>query len=170
MAVAEEPPGAQKKGKSYHTYPNSLWSDQSCQLYHRCRDVTFLYPSLKAHRGLLEQLTPAGMSSDEERTTGQYTQYDVVEPAWRSDLVTTWLRIFDALHSEARRSGVFGNQRGSAPHMRLSNGKISTSGKFIPGLPRNAYDDAWFNTQVHAEDTVQPGPSTEYFHDRRIIE
>lgn len=110
------------------------------------------------------------MSSDEEREVGHYKQYDVIEPAWRSDTVTAWLRIFDALHTQAKRRGLFGNQRGSEPRMRIAKTRGNVNGKFVPMLPRNAYDDEWFNSQVNAEDVVRPGPPARYFHDRRAID
>lgn len=129
-----------------------------------------MYPSLECQRPLLEELGPAGMSSDEEQPVGLSKKYEVIEPAWRSEVVTCWLRIFDALHGQAKRGGVYGDQRGSTPRMRESNNTTSTSGKFVPRLPRNAYDDDWFKSQAHAENTVQPGPPARYFHDRRTLE
>jgi hypothetical protein len=65
---------------------------------------------------------------------------------------------------------VYGDQRGSAPRMRISGARRGVGGKFVPGLPRNAYDDGWLNSQVHAEDTVRPGPPERYFHDARTLE
>lgn len=110
------------------------------------------------------------MSSDEERTSGHHTSYHVIVPAWRSDVVTAWLRIFDALYFHARRTGMLGSQRGAAPRVRVSSGKQSTSDDFVRGLPRNAYDDTWFNAQTHPEYTIQPGPPVQYFHDVRTLE
>lgn len=112
------------------------------------------------------------MSSDEEQIVGQHKQYEVIEPAWRSDVVTSWLRIFDALHAQAKRSGLLGDQRGAEPRMRITNmpPKRSTSERFVSKLPRNAYDDQWLNSQINPADTVRPGPSVRYFHDRQTIE
>ena len=110
------------------------------------------------------------MSSDEERIVGLHPQYDIIEPVWRADIVTAWLRIFDALYSQARLRGLLGNQHGSAPRMRVSSGKQSTSRKFVPGLPRNAYDDVWFESQSHPEYTIQPGPPAQYIHTTRTLE
>lgn len=131
-----------------------------------------MYPSLEHQLPLLDELTAAGMSSDEEQIVGQHKQYAVIEPAWRSDIVTSWLRIFDALHAHAKRSGLFGGQRGAQPRMRVTSvpPRRSTSERFVSKLPRNAYDDWWFNSQISAEDTVQPGPPIRYFHDRKTIE
>jgi len=142
-----------------------------CQLFQQRRDVTFLYPSLEPHRDLLEQLTYAGMSSDEEQTAGLHIHYEIVEPVWRSEAVGAWLRIFDALRMRARRyDGVYGDQRGSYPRMRIGKAKRSTNKKFVPGLPRNAYDDVWFDGQAYPEDTVRPGPAAPYFHSARTLE
>lgn len=111
------------------------------------------------------------MSSDEEQPVGHYTQYEVIVPAWRSDLATAWLRIFDAFHSRARKEDcVNGDRRGSQPRMRVSGEKRGEGSKFVRGLPRNAYSDEWFNNQVHPEITVQPGPPGRYFHDAKTIE
>ena len=110
------------------------------------------------------------MSSDEERIVGQHKQYDVIEPAWRSDVVTAWLRIFDALYAKARQRGLFGDQRGAEPRIRIAKTRGDVNGRFVCRLPRNAYDDEWFNSQVGAEDTIRPGPPERYFHHRRTIE
>ena len=129
-----------------------------------------MYPLLEEHRPLLEQLTPAGMSSDEEEVIGTQVQYRVHVPAWRSDLVTAWLRMFDALYAHARREGVFGDKRGSQPRQRVTTTDESTRRGVVPKLPRNAYDDVWFNTQVNADALVCPGPPARYSHDVRIVE
>jgi hypothetical protein len=145
--------------------------DQSCQLYHCRRNTVLSYKYLQPHLSLLEQLGTAGMSSDEERTVGHHTQYEVIVPAWRSDLVTAWLRIFDAFHSRARKHDcVYGDQRGAQPRMRVSGEKRNEGKKFVRGLPRNAYNDEWFSDQVHPEITVRPGPPGRYFHDVKTLE
>ena len=109
------------------------------------------------------------MSSDEEETVGQYTRYNVLEPPWRSQEVTAWLRIIDALYMRARRDGVYGDQRGSPTRYRVDGVKRSANGKFVPRLPRDAYDEEWLALQRHVEDTVQPGPIAGYFHDPKTI-
>lgn len=110
------------------------------------------------------------MSSDEERILGQQKQYDIIEPVWRSDAVTAWLRVFDALHWNARRGGLFGDQRGAEPRMRTTKRKGNTNGRFVRRLPRSAYNDVWFNSQANAQDVVRPGPPVPYLHEGRIIE
>lgn len=110
------------------------------------------------------------MSSDEEQNVGSHTQYSIIQPVWRADMVTVSLRILDALYLKARIQGLLGNKHSSAPRTRVSSGKQSTSGKFVPGLPRNAYDDTWFESQPHPEYRIQPGPPAEYAHNVRTLE
>lgn len=110
------------------------------------------------------------MSSDEEATVGLSKQYNVIQPAWRSDAVTSWLRMFDALHWKARIDGLYGDQRGAIPRTRVGGWRGNPGGDFVKGLPRNAYDDEWFNNQAYPEYDVQPGPSAPYFHDGATTE
>jgi hypothetical protein len=110
------------------------------------------------------------MSSDEEETVGAGVQYRVRVPAWRSEVVTGWLRIFDILYVHARRGGVFGDQRGSQARQRIGPHEESSRRAVIPKLPRNAYSDDWFNAQVGAEMLVRPGPPAQYTHDTRTLE
>ena len=100
---------------------------------------------------------------------GQHTRYNVLEPLWRSQDVTAWLRVFDALYLRARRDGVYGDQRGSATRFRVDGMRRSTSRKFIPRLPIDAYDREWLDSQPYPEETVQPGPPTGYVHDPKTI-
>lgn len=110
------------------------------------------------------------MSSDEEETVGTEVQFRIRVPAWRSDTVTGWLRLFDILYVHARRGGVFRDQRGSQPRQRVTPHNNSSSRTVVPKLPRNAYDDNWFNAQVNAEMLVRPGPPAQYTHDTRTLE
>ena len=100
---------------------------------------------------------------------GQYTQFNILEPLWRSQAVTAWLRIIDSIYLRARRDGVYRDQRGSFTRHRVDGLKRSTNGKFVPRLPRDAYDDGWFNSQPYAEDKVQPGPRVGYIHDPKTM-
>lgn len=140
------------------------------KLYYRRRNMTYMYESLVHHRPLLDQLGASGMSSDEEEAIGTQQQYRVHVPVWRSDIVTAWLRIFDALYAHARREGVYGTRRGSQARQRVTADEESTRRGVVPRLPRNAYDDEWFNTQVNAETLVRPGPPARYVHDARTLE
>lgn len=108
------------------------------------------------------------MSSDEEKDIGGRKQYEVTLPVWRSDRVTAWLRIFDALYVRGKRSRLFSDKEGAELRLRIVSQRRSTSGKFITKLPRDAYDDEWLRGQD--EVMVQPGPRARYFHNRATIE
>lgn len=109
-----------KKGAFLRVLVLPLGSNLVYQLFYHHRLVTSMYPSLEHQLLLLDELMAAGMSSDEEQIVGQHKQYAVIEPAWRSDIVISWLRIFDALYAHAKRSGLFGGQRGAQPQMRVT--------------------------------------------------
>lgn len=123
-----------------------------------------------SQREKLEQLGVSGMSSDETSDGDGPRRYRILNPRWRSPLVTAWLRYFDALYNRARRDRVFGNDRGAFPRDRKSAKKESRSRKFVVGLPRNAYEQNWLDKQVDIENVVQPGPSVPWLHQPEIIE
>jgi len=108
------------------------------------------------------------MSSDEEQDIGGQKQYEVILPVWRSDRVTAWLRIFDALYVRGKRNKIFGAREGPELRLRIVSQRKSTGEKFVTKLPRNAYDDNWLRGQDEA--VVQPGPRARYFHDGVTIE
>ena len=142
------------------------------QLFLRRRNMTFFYPLLESQRPLLDQLGPEGMSSDEERLGGAVKEYEIFVPAWRSGLVTAWLRIFDILYTRARRDGVFRDQRGAFPRTRVieENATVSASSRFVSRLPLNAYDEDWLRRQVNVRNVVRPRSPVEYYVDQRILE
>ncbi|KAF9778450.1 hypothetical protein BJ322DRAFT_1000864 [Thelephora terrestris] len=142
------------------------------KLFHRRHNMTWFYPLLQNQRPLLEELGPDGMSSDEERTVGATREYDIFVPAWRAPVVTAWLRVFDILYVRARRDGVFKDHRGSYPRTRVieENAQVSTSIKFVSGLPLNAYNEDWLRRRVNVTNSVRPRPPVEYYHDPRVIE
>src|SRR5688572_28833775 len=102
----------------------------------------------------MKLLGPDGMSSDEsesEELTGSEPHrrsrdgppvYCVLSPRWRSDELTRFLHLLDSVHLALRRMDP-SRQRGSWPRVRRYNPDrqiMSSSQKFVPNLPRNAYD------------------------------
>lgn len=124
---------------------------------------------------MLEQLGPDGMSSDEsegEDFDGQQ-RYMVFQPRFRSELVTVWLRVFDALHAIRRKTA--SDKRGAWPRLRVTDvDRYSESTKFVPELPINAYRAEWLAARVSRGDidfTVRPSPEEfDFSHDQRILE
>lgn len=123
-------------------------------------------PEFHRHVDILERLTVAGMSSDEsdnERTvadparTQREPSYEIIMPAWRNQRLFAWLHVFDKFHIATRRR--IGASPGEWPHARqinVRNPKISSSTKYIPDLPIDAYDPAWLNTRYDLELMVRP--------------
>lgn len=121
-------------------------------------------------RRMLEDLGVEGMSSDEEVKTQEGTRYLVLIPKWRAPVLTPWLRIFDALYLRYRNQRVHGDQRGCLPRRRNASAKESTSRKFVPGLPVNAYRTDWLEQQFDIANIVHPAPAQQYTHDPALAE
>jgi hypothetical protein len=120
-------------------------------------------------REMLEDLGVDGMSSDEEEIIDGRTQYLIVLPEWRNPRVTIWLRIFDGLCLYHRRRVGAVDARGRMPRTRIATTRLSTSKKFVAGLPENAYRRAWLEKQLDVRNVVRPGPFREYEHLPEIL-
>lgn len=90
------------------------------------------------------------MSSDEsepeEGPTGNSAKIcRVKKRPWRAPIVDTYMILIDR---DRNVKNVYGNYRaGNRPHVRLRPAKVQSIPVWIPpGLPRNLYDDAWYNT------------------------
>ncbi|KAI6018425.1 hypothetical protein EDC04DRAFT_2523962, partial [Pisolithus marmoratus] len=95
------------------------------------------YPSVV---NVVQQLGPAGMSSDEsehEVGHGERT-YHITGKAWRSTTVTATLRVLDALHLGMRYQQQWNATAGAWPHLRMPSSQLS-SRELPSGLPKNFY-------------------------------
>ncbi|KAI5994645.1 hypothetical protein EDC04DRAFT_2515082, partial [Pisolithus marmoratus] len=95
------------------------------------------YPSAV---NVVQQLGPAGMSSDEsehEVGHGERT-YHITGKAWRSTTVTATLRVLDALHLGMRYQQQWNATAGAWPHLRMPSSQLS-SREPPSGLPKNFY-------------------------------
>ena len=140
------------------------------QLFLRRVSMARFYPGLKLQQKMLDRLGVSGMSSDETSDGDGTKHFRILKPQWRSELVTAWLRFFDALYNRARRDRLFGSDRGALPRDRKSAKRYSDNKNFVVGLPLNAYRDRWLNAQVDIENIVQPGPSVPWGHEPAINE
>ncbi|KAK7436337.1 SUN domain-containing protein 3 [Stygiomarasmius scandens] len=99
------------------------------------------------HTDILARLGVDGMSSDEEVNTVPYMhEYHVRYPRWRARSLGVFLHTIDRVHLLRREEeqGRYGN----FPHLRvrpqdLEENDIYVEGKFVPQLPKNAYDPDW---------------------------
>ena len=114
---------------------------------------------------MLEELGIDGMSSDEGEETNNGIQYRIYAPRWRALVVTAWLRVFDSLYLHHRMGNDSGDQRGTLPRRRVPTTLESSSRKYVPGLPRNAYSTNWLEEQLDVTNLVHPAPERNYVHD-----
>ena len=119
---------------------------------------------------MLEALGVHGMSSDEEEKVGGGMQYRVLIPRWRSGTLTPWLRTFDAIYLYHRLEGNGNGMRGPLPRRRVPTTVESTSRRFVPGLPINAYRNGWLEEQLDIASVVHPSPAVKYLHDPQLLE
>ncbi|KAI0069406.1 hypothetical protein K474DRAFT_1563900, partial [Panus rudis PR-1116 ss-1] len=73
--------------------------------YNRRREVCQRLTSFNDQLPYLEQLGAAGMSSDEWVANGEHTELVIIEPEWRSTVVTLWLRGIDYGYDILRHPG-----------------------------------------------------------------
>lgn len=67
----------------------------------------------------------------------------VVEPHWRSPVLTHLLHSLDTLYPIVKNAVGY-NQRGQLPHLRIRDHSRQTEGDDFPrGLPLAAYDNEW---------------------------
>ncbi|KAI6153181.1 hypothetical protein BKA82DRAFT_3971387 [Pisolithus tinctorius] len=88
----------------------------------------------------LQQLGPAGMSSDESEhdiSHGEWT-YRITRKAWRSATVTAMLHVLDALHLQAQYQQQWNATAGAWPHLRVPSSQLSNREPPL-GLPKNFY-------------------------------
>ena len=81
-----------------------------------------------------------------------------------------WLRVFDSLYLRHRNQEEHGDQRGCMPRRREHSAKESTSRKFVPGLPINAYRPDWLEQQMDVPNMVHPSALQLYIHDPQLIQ
>ncbi|KAI6149224.1 hypothetical protein BKA82DRAFT_145545 [Pisolithus tinctorius] len=114
---------------------------QLLQLYNRRLRVALRhsgsYPSAVS---AVEQLGPAGMSSDEsEHDVGHGERtYRITRKAWRSATVTATLHVLDALHLRARYQQQWNATAGAWPHLCVPSSQLSNR-EPPSGLPKNFY-------------------------------
>ena len=121
-------------------------------------------------RRLLEQLGTDGMSSDEREDTETGKQYRIYVPKWRAPILTPWVRVFDLLYLHRCMGDDSGDQRGNLPRRRVAGRVASSSTKFVPGLPINAYRTDWLDEQLDVPNIVHPAPECQYNHDPDLVQ
>ncbi|TFK65465.1 hypothetical protein BDN72DRAFT_900691 [Pluteus cervinus] len=126
-------------------------------LYQRCVDGCLSRSRLAPHVPLLkDQLRPINMSDDEAENDGpENKRWNIISVKWRSHDLTEMLRKLDSIyfenwrrpfsrriHQEYRSTTM--KTPGNIPRTRIPSA-LSAEGVAPVGLPRNCYDDEWYN-------------------------
>ncbi|KAG2010580.1 hypothetical protein CC2G_013395 [Coprinopsis cinerea AmutBmut pab1-1] len=128
--------------------------------------TTLELEQLRGFSSLLQRLGPDGMSSDESEDEVDSApgnrrirpSYRVLTPRWRSDDLTELLHFIDSVHLMLRRMDP-ARQRGSWPRIRHHDPQrkiMSKSKRFVPGLPRNAYNEDFLGRYADNLELVKP--------------
>ena len=125
---------------------------------------------MEPQRQMLEALGVDGMSSDEGEKVDDGIQYRILTPRWRAPMLTPWLRMFDVIYRHHRLEDSSGDMRGTLPRRRVATSAESSSRKFVPGLPMNAYKTSWLEEQLDIANIVHPAPQAKYTHDPQLVQ
>ncbi|KAH9478990.1 hypothetical protein JR316_0009453 [Psilocybe cubensis] len=140
------------------------------------------HPYLRHHVGMVEQLGPGGMSSDESDyeptpATAHLIPPNIKEvyhlvtlrPVWRAPEVSRWLSNIDSFRIILRSRSP--DTRGNYPYVRFRHDMIVGESKPVKGLPVNTYDLGWIATRVSAEyDAGFTNEAYVFVHDPRLLE
>lgn len=111
------------------------------------------HAQLQHHVHIIQRLGVDGMSSDESDFEGLVPghndlprHYRVLPSAWRAGIISRWLRVFDSVHMTCRRNRA--DMRGALPRPRvyMDDCRQSKNTKWVPGLPKNAYEPTWLES------------------------
>ncbi|KAG2014968.1 hypothetical protein CC2G_008283 [Coprinopsis cinerea AmutBmut pab1-1] len=158
------------------------------QLYRRRRRAAEEHPLLRPHLGLLDELGPTGMSSDESdyedlpydaSARRRAPRYRVLHPKWRNQKLHAWLEVFSSVDFIMRRTNPSA-ARGAYPRLRENNPldpRFSEKTSYPRDLYRSCYDPAWlaahsgpFGVQLPEDDyELNHHPDLfRYIHDEQV--
>jgi hypothetical protein len=120
----------------------------SQQLHNNRAEVVRDEPELKRHSKLMLRMGRDGASSDESDGSSDGCRH-VVRPVWRSSQLTTFVRGLDA-EIEQRKKPVLGQKRKTRSRRVFrkvdSPERVNQNAKAPLDLPRNCYDEDWYNS------------------------
>jgi hypothetical protein len=154
--------------------PGALWRHLSLkclQLIQSRRQACDMEPDLSHFRYYVDKLAESdGMSGDETDHCGirpirGQRKFFVIRPEWRSKDVTKWLRAIDKVYVYHRFSKDGRASRGNWVRQRIDSGRLDSTRRAVPGLPKNFYDATWLESLSNAarvELRIQPEISLRY--------
>lgn len=124
---------------------------------------------LTAHLAMLSRIGIQGMSSDESDFEERPAKYYVHVPRWRSPELSSWLHAIDQLEMYFRTMAR--KPKGALPRLRIHSATGPVSDKrFVPGLPKSAYNASWLLTLVDpTHDAMITDEVYSFTHDNRLF-
>lgn len=116
-----------------------------------------------------------GMSGDETDRRGKepiagQRKFFIVRPGWRSQEVTNWLRVVDALYMTHRFSLDGRATRGNWVRHRVDSGRVDQGRRPVSGLPENFYDNAWLQRLSEGErNALEMQPAASLGHSAEVL-
>ena len=96
-------------------------------------------------------LGAAGMSDDESIDGAeegvQALTYEATQLPWRAKWLTKVVRTMDLLHLSSHFTANGKVKKGAFPRLRVTGKKVDEEAVPPAGLPRNFYDEEWYNNQ-----------------------
>jgi hypothetical protein len=115
------------------------------------------------------------MSGDETDKGGRQPirgqrKFLVIQPHWRSQEVTKWLRVIDNLYKVSRFSSNGRASPGNWVRQRIDLGRVDFHRPPVTGLPENFYDKAWLHGLSQEEvDYLGMQPSVSLEHSAKVL-
>lgn len=149
---------------------------RTSQLVNNRRQICNTKPDVSRFKTYVDKLADeGGMSGDEtdhrgkQPATGQ-RKFFVARPGWRSQEVTDWLRVIDALYMDHRFSPNGRATRGNWVRHRLDSDRVDRGRQPVKGLPENFYDRAWLQGISRGErDALEMQPAVSLEHSAEVL-
>ncbi|KAG1881313.1 hypothetical protein F4604DRAFT_1578180, partial [Suillus subluteus] len=135
--------------------------------------AAYCHEDLVNYRNILRDMGPDGMSGDESDARDGLKRYVIFLDEWRNPEVAPWIRVFDRIFMTTKFNQVNRPKRGNWPRIRIPTTQcnVRRTGKPVPGLPCNFYNEAWLNTLDEDElETLNVQQSISLVHSEEVLQ
>ena len=146
------------------------------QLVSSRRHICDTEPAVSRFKTYVDKLADGGgMSGDETDRRGKHPitgqrKFFILRPGWRSQKVSDWLRVIDALYTSHRFSPDGRATRGNWVRHRMDSGGVDWGRRPVRGLPQNFYDVTWLRGLSRGErDALEIQPAASLDHSPDVL-